>query len=60
MKARYTRIWLVQIIDEEGDEIGCEYVAGCKAQAQAAAKAMKENIKEYRRSEKRRAKNKNI
>ena len=52
MKARYTRIWLVQILDEEGNEISCEYVAGHKEHAKVAAKRMKEQIKEYRAGEK--------
>lgn len=54
MKTRITKIYLVQIIDKDGDEVGCEYVAGDMSAAKAAAAHMKENIKEFRAGEQRR------
>ena len=46
IKTRITKCYLVEIIDEEGNGISCEYVFGDKGEANDIAKSLKESVKQ--------------
>lgn len=46
LKIRITKCYLVEIIDEEGNSILCEYVFGDKEEANDVAKSLKESVKQ--------------
>lgn len=54
MKTRFTKIYLVQITDAEGNEIKSEYVAGGRTEAKAAADALKQEIRNEKRDSRKR------
>lgn len=45
MKVEITKLYLVQVMDKDGNEIAYEYVVGDKADAVAVGKSLKENLK---------------
>ena len=45
MKVRITKCYLVQVLDNEGNELESEYVFGDKEDAKAHGKSLKELIK---------------
>jgi hypothetical protein len=45
MEVRITKCYLVQVLDEEGNELECEYVFGNKEDAIKHSKEMKSSIK---------------
>lgn len=46
MKVQITKCYLVQILDDEGNEVACEYVFGDKKDAKQAGKRLKEEAKD--------------
>lgn len=42
MKVQITKCYLVQVLDDEGNEVACEYVFGDKEDAKQAGKRLKE------------------
>lgn len=45
MKIEITKMYLVQVMDKDGNELAYEYVVGDKAEAMATGKSLKENLK---------------
>ena len=45
MKTQITKCYLVQILDDEGNEVACEYVFGDKEEAKETARALKKGLK---------------
>lgn len=45
MEVRITKCYLVQVLDEEGNELECEYVFGNKEDAVRCGKELKSSIK---------------
>lgn len=45
MKVEITKLYLVQVMDKNGNELAYEYVVGDKANAIATGKSLKENLK---------------
>lgn len=45
MKTQITKCYLVQILDDEGNELACEYVFGDKNEAKNTAASLKQIIK---------------
>lgn len=45
MKVQITKCYLVQIVDEEGNELKCEYVFGDKEDAKKVGRELKEDCK---------------
>lgn len=45
MKVEITKMYLVQVMDKDGNEIAYEYVVGDKTDAVAVGKSLKENLK---------------
>lgn len=45
MKVRVTKCYLVQVLDDDGNEVACEYVFGDKEDAKQVGKKLKEDIK---------------
>ena len=45
MKVEITKLYLVQVMDKDGNELAYEYVVGDKTDAVAAGKSLKENLK---------------
>ena len=43
IKIRVTKLYLAEIIDEEGNSLDCDYVFGDKAYAEQVAKQMKKD-----------------
>lgn len=43
-KIQITKCYLVQIVDEEGNEIACEYVFADRKQAEKTGKKLKEEM----------------
>lgn len=46
MKVRITKCYLVQVLDDEGNQLTSEYVFGDKEDAKATGKALKQELKE--------------
>lgn len=46
MKVEITKLYLVQVMDKDGNEVAYEYVVGDKADAIATGKLLKEQVKE--------------
>ena len=46
MKIELTKLYLVSILDDDGNEIDCEYVVGDRQEALKVGKEMKEALKE--------------
>lgn len=44
MKVRITKCYLVEVLDEEGNEVSCEYVFGDKDEAKEAGKRLKGEV----------------
>ena len=47
MKVSITKCYLVQVLDDDGNELKCEYVFGNKDEAIKSGKHMKEEVKSY-------------
>ena len=45
MRIEITKLYLVQVMDKDGNELAYEYVVGDKAEAMATGKSLKENLK---------------
>ena len=45
MKVQITKCYLVQVLDDEGNEVACEYVFGDKEDAKQTGKRLKEEAK---------------
>lgn len=46
MKTRITKCYLVQILDDKGNELACEYVFDDKETAKETARVLKQQLKE--------------
>ena len=46
LKTRITKCYFVQVIDEEGNQLDCDYVFSDKSYAEYVAKQMKKEIVE--------------
>lgn len=45
MKVEITKLYLVQVLDKDGNEVAYEYVVGDKKEAVAVGKSLKEQAK---------------
>lgn len=45
MKVEITKLYLVQVMDKDGNELAYEYVVGDKAEAVTVGKYLKESVK---------------
>lgn len=48
MKVQITKCYLVQVTDDSGNELRCEYVFGNRAEAEKAGSRIKEEVEEGR------------
>ena len=46
MRVKVTKCYLVQVLDEEGNELKCEYIFGDRTAANETGKRLKEEIKD--------------
>lgn len=46
MRVEITKCYLVQVLDDEGNEVACEYVFGDKEEAKETGKRLKEEVKD--------------
>lgn len=46
MRVKITKCYLVQVLDDKGNEVSCEYVFGDKEEAKQTGKRLKEEIKD--------------
>ena len=46
MKVEITKLYLIQVMDKDGNELAYEYVVGDKTDAIASGKSLKEQLKE--------------